>query len=112
MPLRWLAPHRQPETQTNSVRSRVMDWHRLRFDSRGAFTDPATGRRLGTYARPFMSTPAATGDLLAALIDAHPDVDVATLRRYVHFDPELQQVLDQFMADGWGHLMPEVIFRM
>lgn len=89
-----------------------MDWHRLRFDSRGAFTDPATGRRLGTYARPFMSTPAATGDLLAALIDAHPDVDVATLRRYVHFDPELQQVLDQHMADGWGHLMPAVIFRM
>ncbi|WP_157935706.1 hypothetical protein [Mycobacteroides abscessus] len=89
-----------------------MDWHRLRFDSRGAFTDPATGRRLGTYARPFMSTPAATGDLLAALIDAHPDVDVATLCRYVHFDPELQQVLDQYMADGWGHLMPAVIFRM
>ncbi|SHW87215.1 Uncharacterised protein [Mycobacteroides abscessus subsp. bolletii] len=89
-----------------------MDWHRLRFDSRGVFTAPATGRRLGTYARPFMSTPAATGDLLAALIDAHPDVDVATLRRYVHFDPELQQVLDQYMADGWGQLIPAVIFRM
>lgn len=89
-----------------------MDWHRLRFDSRGVFNDPAAGRRLGTYARPFMSTPAATGDLLAALIHAHPNADVATLRRYVHFDHELQQALDQHIADDWGHLMPAVIFRM
>ncbi|SKT56781.1 Uncharacterised protein [Mycobacteroides abscessus subsp. massiliense] len=89
-----------------------MDWHRLRLDAHGSFTDPATGRRLGTYARHFMSTPIATGDLLAALIDTHPDADIATLRTRVHFDPELQQVLDQHITDGWGHLMPAAIFRM
>lgn len=90
----------------------VMDWHRLRFDSRGVFSDPATGRPLGIYARPFMATPIATGDLLAALIEAHPDADIATLRHRVPFDPELQQLLHQHIADGWGHLMPAAIFRM
>lgn len=89
----------------------VMDWHRLRFDSRGLFSDTTTGRHLGTYVRPFMSTPVATGNLLADLIQGHPADEIATLRTRVNFDPELQRALDQHISDGWGHLMPAAVIR-
>lgn len=89
----------------------MTDWHRLRFDRKGPFTDPASGKRIGTYARPFITTPSATGDLLAVLISDAPTSTITELRAAVVYDTELQEILDRYIADGWGHIIGREVFH-
>lgn len=87
-------------------------WHRIIQDRTGLLgPDPHTGRRLGTKKRAFAHTPVATSDLLAALIDVHPAATIHSIRAHVHYDPELTNILDDYIHHGWGHLPARSVFR-
>lgn len=86
------------------------DWYRLRPDRNGNFLDHTTGTRLGTYKRPFASTPPATADLLEVILEDHPTATVAQARDMINYDPELVAILNRHISDGYGHLYAVPLF--
>lgn len=84
---------------------------RLRTDSNGAMTDPATGTRYSAYARPATSITPASNDLLKMLVEDSPAASIEQIRAQVNFDPDLTAALDLYIRDGHGAVTASAVFR-